>query len=107
MFHFCLILEKQENQENSTIDQPKSSNQVTIQTPSVTDEKAPSCAFKIGYDVWEPYQYLDIDNQVKGLDVELISPVIKKIGCKVEFIQGTWVNLLEQFQFIPWSWGIF
>jgi polar amino acid transport system substrate-binding protein len=94
----CSEQQTQENQENSTIDQPKSSNQVTIQTPSVTDEKAPSCAFKIGYDVWEPYQYLDIDNQVKGLDVELISPVIKKIGCKVEFIQGTWVNLLEQFR---------
>lgn len=54
-----------------------------------------NCSLKIGFDVWEPYQYLDVNHTVQGLDIELVSAVTESMNCQVEYVQGTWVTLLE------------
>lgn len=67
-----------------------------VETPSASEPS--ECSLKIGFDVWEPYQYLDVDNIVRGLDVEVVSAVTKDMNCSVEFVQGTWVTLLEKLR---------
>jgi polar amino acid transport system substrate-binding protein len=58
---------------------------------SATDK---NCQFVLGFDAWEPYQYVDVGDRVAGLDIELISAVIKGMGCQLTYQQGTWVDLL-------------
>jgi len=56
------------------------------------------CKLTLGYDSWEPYQYLDVGNQVKGLDIEILSMVAERMPCKIEYKQGSWVDLLSQMR---------
>lgn len=58
----------------------------------------PLCELTMGWDPWEPYQYLAPDNQVKGLDIELISSIAKEAGCTLKFIQNDWVHLLADIK---------
>lgn len=56
------------------------------------------CKLTLGYDSWEPYQYLDIGNKVRGLDIDLLLMVTKRMPCKVEYVQGAWIDLLAQLR---------
>ncbi len=94
----CSKEQKQVSPESSVSTEPVTSNEVTIPVPPIPKEQDPLCSFKIGYDVWEPYQYLDVNGEVRGLDIELVNAVTEDMGCSTEFIQGTWVNLLEKFR---------
>lgn len=59
-------------------------------------EKAtPACDLIMGWDPWEPYQYLTPDNHVRGLDIDLITAIAKEAGCTIKFVQNDWMNLLK------------
>ena len=66
--------------------------------PTLAPEIANDCVFSLGFDVWEPYQYVDIGGQVIGLDVELISAVVEDMGCDIEFQQDTWIAALDKIK---------
>lgn len=54
-----------------------------------------SCQFTMGFDVWEPYQYIGFGRKVQGLDIELINLVAEEINCDVNYKQGSWGDLLS------------
>mgnify|MGYP000229219900 CR=1 FL=1 len=56
----------------------------------------PSCELKMGWEPWEPYQFLNKDKQLTGLDIELIGAVVKEMGCKIQFKQKPWKRLLVE-----------
>lgn len=56
------------------------------------------CQLTLGYDSWEPYQYLDIGNEVRGMDVELVRMVADRMPCKINYAQGTWIELLPKLR---------
>ena len=56
---------------------------------------APSCDFTLGMDAWEPYQYVTVGNAPAGLDVELVQAVVATMGCQLNVVQGSWLELLE------------
>lgn len=56
------------------------------------------CKLKVGYDSWEPYQYMDVGNRVRGLDIDLLLMVAERMPCKIEYTQGSWVDLLSQIK---------
>jgi len=62
------------------------------------EKVAESCQLILGWDPWEPYQYLTPDNQVKGLEIELIQSMAKQVNCNVTFEQGEWMVLLEKLK---------
>ncbi|MCC5827157.1 ABC transporter substrate-binding protein [Alkalimonas sp.] len=53
------------------------------------------CQLTMGFDAWEPYQYVGVGNVVTGLDVEIVHAIAKSMGCSVAMQQGTWVELLS------------
>ena len=70
------------------------------QTKKVVKEKTkettkPDCELTVGWDPWEPYQYLTPDNQVRGLEIDIISSIAKHADCKVKYAQNNWMNLLK------------
>ena len=58
-------------------------------------ESKPDCQLNMGWDPWEPYQYLTPDDEVKGLEIELVGAMAKEAGCSLKFVQKNWMNLLN------------
>lgn len=70
-----------------------------VQPPkAVVSSAQPACAVSLGFDVWEPYQYVDIDGQVIGLDIDVIKHILEDLDCQVTYVRGTWVSLLEDLR---------
>lgn len=57
-----------------------------------------SCQLRLGFEAWEPYQFLGLDNQAGGLDIELMQAVAKKMGCVLKPQQGTWLELMNSLK---------
>ena len=53
------------------------------------------CKLNMGWDPWEPYQYLSVENQVRGLEIDLVGAIAKEAGCELNFVQKNWMNLLN------------
>lgn len=53
------------------------------------------CQLTMGFDAWEPYQYVGVGNVVTGLDVEIVHAIASTMGCSVAMRQATWVELLN------------
>lgn len=70
--------------------QPVTSNQSAAAEPVSTAD----CELTLGMDAWEPYQYMTVGNTVAGLDVELVQAVMGNMGCSLNVIQGSWLELL-------------
>lgn len=65
-------------------------------TPAPAAKAQPrSCKFTMGFDVWEPYQFIGFGREVQGMDIELINLVAEKLKCDVEYKQDSWGNLLS------------
>ncbi len=62
-----------------------------IDTPS-------ECTLLMGWDPWEPYQYRDVDGNLRGLDVELIETIADIAECDVDFVEGRWGTLMQRLQ---------
>jgi polar amino acid transport system substrate-binding protein len=87
-FLFACSPPPQTNDTNSQIEQ--SEMLADVEPPAAIE----ACSLILGFDGWEPYQYVDVGGVITGLDIELISGVAQNIGCEVSYKQGTWVDLL-------------
>jgi len=58
----------------------------------------PPCQLTLGWDPWEPYQYLTPDNTVQGLEIDLITAMADQVGCQIDFVQHDWMHLLKGIQ---------
>ena len=78
------------------IEQTQSTPVTVPETTTQMEEQIPnnSCQFVLGFDAWEPYQYVDVGERVAGLDIELVAAVVEGMGCQLTYQQGTWVDLL-------------
>ncbi|WP_198683965.1 substrate-binding periplasmic protein [Aliidiomarina celeris] len=56
---------------------------------------AQPCSLTMGFDAWEPYQYIGVGNVVTGLDVEIVRAVAHEMNCLIQTQQATWVELLQ------------
>ncbi len=59
---------------------------------------SPKCQLNMGWDPWEPYQYLTPEDQVKGLEIDLISAIAEEAGCSIKFVQKNWMSLLNDIR---------
>ena len=66
--------------------------------PQTTDIRQSDCQLTIGFDIWEPYQFIDIGEQDRGLDIDIAEATAELMGCELEFQQATWVDLLYDMQ---------
>lgn len=67
---------------------------VTEEVAAETLPQVDACQLTMGFDAWEPYQYIGVGNVVTGLDVEIVHAVADRMGCTVAMHQSTWVELL-------------
>jgi polar amino acid transport system substrate-binding protein len=67
---------------------------VVTQTPKAKPTPR-TCKFTMGFDVWEPYQFIGFGREVQGMDIELINLVADQLNCDVAYKQDSWGNLLS------------
>ncbi|WP_369601361.1 transporter substrate-binding domain-containing protein [Hahella sp. SMD15-11] len=61
---------------------------------------ARSCerAYRLGWDPWPPYQYVNEQGVLTGLDIELMQAVFDAMGCEIRFQQLPWKRQLLHLQ---------
>lgn len=59
-----------------------------------TQRGIPDCHLTMGWDPWEPYQYMDVGGDLRGIDIELISAIAEDSGCSLTFVERDWASLL-------------
>ena len=69
-------------------------------TPGSTaiPEQSSECVLVMGWDPWEPYQFLDSGGEVNGLDVEIARAAAEAGNCSIELVQSSWMELLTLLQ---------
>jgi polar amino acid transport system substrate-binding protein len=70
----------------------------TVQPETAKPPESPPCELIMGWDPWEPYQYEIAGGQVFGLDVDLLTAVVRNADCDIAFRKGTWRDLLRQLR---------
>lgn len=53
----------------------------------------------LGWEPWEPYQYVNRRGDLVGLDVEMVTAIIENMGCKLSYKELPWkrhLNLLKK-----------
>jgi polar amino acid transport system substrate-binding protein len=73
---------------------PAEQSQLAVQPTMPAPIEQVNCEFTLGMDAWEPYQYMTVGNRVAGLDVELVQAITADMGCDMNVVQGSWVELL-------------
>lgn len=87
--------EEHENDDPALMQESGRPDQVEIADyhPDVSN-----CEMTMGYEIWEPYQYLDIGDVPRGLDVEVAEATMQSMDCHLTLQQGSWVDLLSWLQ---------
>jgi polar amino acid transport system substrate-binding protein len=88
-----LLLNCKPSNNSEVNDQP-----LPLVTEVSTIATVPDCKLVLGFDAWEPYQYIDVGDRVTGLDVELANAVLKEMSCVADYKAGTWVSLLNDLR---------
>ncbi len=58
-----------------------------------------SCVLKMGWEPWKPYQYIDENKQLTGLDIDLIRAIVKNMGCEVQLEKTPWRRQLFEAEY--------
>lgn len=53
---------------------------------------------KVGWEYWPPYQYIDKQGELLGLDVELLKAIANEASCEIQFYEVPWKRHLLQVQ---------
>jgi polar amino acid transport system substrate-binding protein len=93
----CLLLFgcKPAETQTSAVITPDAVTKVA-ETPA--EPKAAPCQLKLGFESWEPYQYVGLEQQASGLDIEIVQAVAGRMNCMLVLQHGTWQELLGQFR---------
>lgn len=73
-------------------------NSVTTDSYQRAENTNNDCQLTLGFDIWEPYQFIDVGDYVRGLDIEIAQTVANHMNCELNFVQATWVELLQDLQ---------
>jgi len=71
---------------------------VTKVAETPPEPKAAPCQLKLGFESWEPYQYVGLEQQASGLDIEIVQAVAGRMNCTLVLQHGTWQDLLGLFR---------
>jgi polar amino acid transport system substrate-binding protein len=86
----CLLLMLTACSESSDV------NRVEVQKAETESGVVTSeCHLSMGWDPWAPYQYITPEDEVKGLEIDLIDAMAREAGCDISFVQDNWMNLLD------------
>ena len=71
---------------------------VTKVAEAPPEPKTAPCQLKLGFESWEPYQYVGLEQKASGLDIEIVQAVAGRMNCTLVLQHGTWQELLGQFR---------
>jgi len=67
-------------------------------SPLMPVAENPSCHLTFGWTEWAPLQYLNSEGELQGLQVEFVSLIAKELGCRLVFVQGSWIDLINRLK---------
>lgn len=67
-------------------------------TAIAAEDNISECSLTLGWEPWEPYQYIDKKDQLVGFDIDLISAITSDMGCTLDFKEIVWARGLVEVQ---------
>jgi polar amino acid transport system substrate-binding protein len=64
----------------------------------ILSDESQACELKIGWEHWPPYQFKNEQGVLIGLDVELMSMIMEKTGCSLQFLEIEWLAHLSRLK---------
>ena len=61
--------------------------------------KNTDCELTFGWISRKPLQFVGDNNQLQGLQIELVKSIGNKMQCKINFVEGSWQELVERIKF--------
>lgn len=61
---------------------------------TATAAEKPTCELKLGFETWEPYQFIGMDQKPGGLDIELLQAIANKMSCSLITQHSNWLELV-------------
>ncbi len=60
-------------------------------------QQASSCTIIYGWESRKPYQFYE-NKRMQGIDIDIIQQANEQTGCKLEFVQKSWAELLDAIE---------
>lgn len=57
-----------------------------------------NCNLSVGWEPWKPYQYRSEEDELTGLDVELVRAVTEQMGCAIHYQKMPWQRTLFEIE---------
>ncbi len=92
---FLFLIASCSDSNQSAKEEPQKKIATSTQAEKTPVKKKSNCKLTMGWDPWEPYQYLTVDDTVSGLEIELVSAIAKEADCELTFEQKSWMKLLN------------
>lgn len=67
-------------------------------SPLCRADVCPRQPVRIGYEPWLPYTYQADDGSYTGLDLDVISRVLERLGCQYDYVERPWKRLLLELE---------
>jgi polar amino acid transport system substrate-binding protein len=90
-----LILSACDNKPKPEQEVSQSSPKVVVEKTTNQSQTVDQCVLNMGWDPWAPYQYLTPDNEVRGLEIDLVTAIAKGANCEIKYVQKSWMELLH------------
>ncbi|GAK54741.1 ABC-type amino acid transport/signal transduction systems, periplasmic component/domain [Candidatus Moduliflexus flocculans] len=56
------------------------------------------CQVKIAWEPWYPFQYQNANGKYTGIDIDIITAILEKMGCQYEFLEAPWARAIKETQ---------
>lgn len=67
-------------------------------TTAVAAPVAHACTVSMGWEAWPPYQFINADGKLTGLDIELVEAMGRSAGCTVQWRESPWARQLAEME---------
>lgn len=67
-------------------------------TEASLEREVRPCQLTLGFESWEPYQYMSAGGEVGGVDIEIAKRALSHMNCTLRAQQGSWMELMEWIQ---------
>jgi len=94
----CSPADSVDNDSNPPATNPKSESITAADAENALAEQPAACQLTMGFQAWEPYQYVAVGDELRGLDIEIAQAVVREMGCELDAEQATWRSLLSMLR---------
>ncbi|WP_185964503.1 substrate-binding periplasmic protein [Aliikangiella marina] len=62
---------------------------------SANSPQPQNCQLKYGWNQWPPLQYVNNNQEVKGIQIEFVKAIVESLGCELTLVERSWNEVIN------------